>query len=142
VTSVRDVLRIQADVSQLATLRDFIRDAVGSTGASQQVVDDLVTAVDESVTNIIIHGYRGAEGTVEIGVDVADGALVVRLQDSAPPFDPTGVPDADTTLPLGQRAPGGLGIFLTRSLADGVTYQRTARGNELTLVKAKGGPTC
>jgi serine/threonine-protein kinase RsbW len=139
------VLRIPADVRQLADVRGFIRSVAGRAGAGQQEMDDLVTAVDESVTNVIVHGYRGGTGTVEIEVAVADQRLVVRVRDEAPPFDPTRMPDVDTSLPPEQRSPGGLGIHLARDLADQVRYERTPRGNELTLIKeygAKGGPTC
>ena len=129
------VLRIPADVRQLADVRGFIRSVAGRAGAGQQEMDDLVTAVDESVTNVIVHGYRGGAGTVEIEVAVADQRLVVRVRDEAPPFDPTRMPDVDTSLPPEQRSPGGLGIHLARDLADQVRYQRTSRGNELTLIK-------
>ena len=37
-------------------------------GADPTLVPDVVQAVDESVTNIIEHGYRGRPGIVEVEV--------------------------------------------------------------------------
>jgi serine/threonine-protein kinase RsbW len=131
------VLRIAADVEQLAAVRQFVRDEAGRAGADRQATNDLVQAVDESVTNAIVHGYRGARGSVEVecDFDAADRQLIVHLRDQAPPFDPTTLPDPDLSLPLEQRPFHGLGVFLTRDLSDEVTYRRTDQGNELTLVK-------
>ena len=39
------------------------------------------------------------------------------------PFDVTRAPDADITLPIEQRKPGGLGLHLIRRLVDSVAYE-------------------
>jgi serine/threonine-protein kinase RsbW len=130
------VLRIPADVNELAAIRQFVRDHAVRAGADPQQTSDLVQAVDESATNSILHGYRGAEGQVEVEIDVLENDLVVRVRDQAPAFDPTEVPSPDVTLPLEDRPFHGLGVFLARELADEVTYRHTNKGNELTLVKA------
>ncbi len=140
------MLRVPAEVEQLAAVRQFVREAAARAGAAQAPIDDLVQAVDESVTNVIVHGYGGAQGFVEIGIEDLDGALIVRLRDEAKPFDPTKLPDPDTTLPLDRRPFHGMGAFLTRQLSDEVTYRQTDNGNELTIVKRyrdnAGGTTC
>ena len=130
----RDVLRVPADVVQLAAVRAFIRDRAARAGAGPRAIDNLVTAVDESVTNVILHGYRGKPGNVEIDFAHADKSLVVQLRDQAPPFDPTKMPEPDTSLPLEERPLGGMGILLSRQMTDSITYRRTGDGNELTLV--------
>ena len=59
------------------------------------------------------------------------------LQDDAPPFDPTRVPDPRLDLPLEERPLGGLGVYIMRKHSDVMSYRRTSAGlNELTLVKA------
>jgi serine/threonine-protein kinase RsbW len=141
-SDVAATLRIPADVHELSAVRGFIREHAAAAGADRTTTDDLVTAVDESVTNIILHGYQGEAGVVEIVVDASNDCLEVQLRDAAPPFDPTSIASPDTTLPPTRRAPGGMGIHLTRELADEVSYRRTSHGNELTLRKAKGGHTC
>jgi len=131
----RNVLRIPARVDELANVRRFIRQESLRAGADPHAVSDVVQAVDESVANAILHGYRGDEGTVEIEIDRSGPSLIVRLRDQASPFDPTKLPAPDTTLSLDERPLGGMGVFLARELMDAVRYRQTNDGNELTLVK-------
>ncbi len=141
-----DVLRIPARVTDLAIVRQFIREQARRHGADPEAVPDIVQAVDESVCNVILHGYQGRNGTVEVEVEPSGRTLIVRLRDQARPFDPTLLPAPDTSLPLEERPLGGMGVFLTRELMDAVTYRQTKDGNELTLVKRcinhDGGEKC
>ena len=131
------MLRIAADVNELAAVRHFIREEALRAGAGREVTDDMVQAVDELATNSIVHGYRGARGQieVEVEVDVDARAMVVHLRDQAPAFDPTTLEDPDTTLALERRPLGGMGVYLSKQLTDGLIYRQTSTGNELTLTK-------
>ena len=128
----------QAGVADLATIRAFIREATRHDGADEEAVGDLVQAVDELVINVIEHGYgHGATGPVEVTVErPADGQLVIRIVDAAPPFDPTLHPEPDLTLPLERRPLGGMGVHLARTLTDGMRHRiLPGGGNEVTLEK-------
>ncbi len=129
-------LQIVAELRDLAAIRDFIGGAAASLNVDLPVIPDILQAVDESATNIIVHGYRGRPGQIDIDVKREGNFLVVRLRDQATPFDPTTVPDPDVTLPLDERPIGGLGVYLTRRLMDAMTHRVTPQGgNELTLAK-------
>jgi serine/threonine-protein kinase RsbW len=145
VNAVGNRLRIASDVDELAAVRRFVRDTAVSAGVGRPEIDDMVQAVDETVTNVIVHGYRGAPGFVDLEIEAEDGALVVRVRDEAPQFDPTTLQAPDTSLPLDQRPFHGMGVFLTRELSDEVSYRYTEGGNELTIVKRynkPGGGSC
>ena len=132
-------LRIPAQVSQLATARQFVEETGARLGLPRSVTDPLTLAVDESLSNIVQHGYQDKVGTIEIEMERQADAVVVRLRDQGPPFNPTGVPDPDLRLPLNQRPIGGLGVYLARRSVDSVVYERTAAGdNQLTLTKKIG----
>lgn len=93
-------------------------------------------AVDEAVRNIVVQGYQGQLGTIEIEVKRERDALLICLRDEASPFDPASVPVPALTAPLEQRATGGMGIHLIRQIMDKVTHRNTSQGgNELLLVK-------
>ena len=125
-----------AELKNLAAIRQFVQETAATLQADANAVHDVVLAVDEMAANVMVHGYRGNPGTVEVEVRPEGSALRVCLRDHAPPFDPTLHPMPDLTLPLEERPVGGLGVYLTRTLMDEVTYRVTLQGgNELTLVK-------
>jgi serine/threonine-protein kinase RsbW len=129
-------LHIEAEPKNLAAIRLFVEEAATALGIGLATIPNVILAVDEAVSNIIAHGYRGQGGGIEIEVSREGDALVIRLRDEAAPFDPTNVPPPDLTLPLEQRAAGGLGIHLIRRVMDEMTHRVTPQGgNELTLVK-------
>ena len=137
-------MRISSDVNRLAEARTFVREAVAAFGGSKRAADDLVQAVDEAVCNVLVHGYGGAPGEVEIEATLRDRRIEIRLLDRAPAFDPTAASTPDTTRPPVARRPGGMGvgIHLLRTMTDEVRHHvRPDGGNELTLVRSIDDPT-
>ena len=49
-------------------------------------VSDVKTAVSEAVTNAVIHGYQGGEGTITLEVSVEEDVLTVLVQDEGVGF--------------------------------------------------------
>ena len=133
---MESTLRVLAELPNLAVIRRFVEETAMALNVDRDAIDDMIQAVDESATNIIVHGYRGRTGAIEIEVTQEGTVLVVRLRDQAPLFDPTRAPPPDLTLPLERRRIGGLGIHLTRQFSDSMTFCTTSEGgNELTLRK-------
>ena len=129
-------LTISADVTYLVVIRRFVQAAAGKFGLSDNATDDLIQAVDELSANIILHGYEGAAGEIDVRCSGGNGNMTVVLRDRAPAFDPTTHTDPDLNVPLEHRQVGGLGIYLSRKMLDEMRYQRLPSGeNELTLVK-------
>lgn len=133
-------LTIDAKLDCLSTIRRFVRGYAEGWGMHPEATADLVLAVDEAATNIIVHGYRGQDGIINVEIEQDGDALVVYLRDSAPPFDPTTLPPPDLSLPLEKRPLGGMGVFLLNGLMDDVRHKVTSEGgNELTLIKKRQG---
>lgn len=129
-------LRVAADVKQLATIRAFIEEQARELDVDSSAIYDLALAANEIATNVIVHGYRGQQGSIDIELRQLGDAIEMRLRDQAPLFDPTRAPAPDLSLRLHQRPFGGVGIHLTRQLMDVIRYRVTPEGgNELTLVK-------
>ena len=132
-------LQLESNVDRLADVRAFVRETATRLGASPRSVDDLVQAVDEASCNIMVHGYDGRPGPLEVGVERRGDAIAVRLADRAKPFDPTAGPDPDPAAPPRRVRPGGMGvgIHLLRTMMDEVHHAaRPDGGNELTLVRS------
>jgi len=137
------VLRLRGDVEDLVTVRAFIRDAVATYGGSARDAADLVQAVDEAVCNVMLHGYGGEPGEIEVSTALRDRRIEIRLLDRGPVFDPTGAPAHDATRAPVSRRPGGMGvgIHLIRTMTDAVRHHvRPDGGNELTLVRSIDSP--
>jgi serine/threonine-protein kinase RsbW len=122
-------------VRDLNDMREFLEQAVLVLGGSEDDAGDLVLAVNEAVTNVLLHGYNGRPGPVILCVEVVNDDLRVILTDAAPFFDPTRVPPPDIFLPLEDRPLGGLGVHMMRQLTDELVYRPLADGNELAFVK-------
>jgi serine/threonine-protein kinase RsbW len=135
---VRRRLEIPAQLERLADVRAAVRELARACAAPVTCMDDLVQAVDEAVTNIIVHGYRGDSGTIELTAELIDDDIVVTIEDRAPPFDPTTVPAPDVSIPPHRRQPGGMGIHLMRLAMDSVRHRpRPGGGNILTLTRSR-----
>jgi serine/threonine-protein kinase RsbW len=128
-------LAIEADVGRLQEVRAFVRDRAPALGADDAAVRDLVQAVDEWVTNVIVHGYRGAAGPIQIELSRESDEVVVRVRDRAPSFDPgAAVPAFDPSVPLERRPLGKMGLHLIRELCDRFEYRVPIEGgNEIEL---------
>ncbi len=125
-----------ATIRDLNDIREFLEQATLSLGGDEDVAGDFVLAVNEAVTNTLLHGYNEQPGYVVVSVEAEGGDLLVRLIDGAPHFDPTTVPPPDISLPLEERPLGGLGVHMMRRLTDELRYSVSKDGfNELTFLK-------
>lgn len=129
-------IRIPADLGRLWEVRDLVRAAAEEAHASRACTADMVQAVDEATTNAIIHGHGGNGGWVEVAATTRDDQFIVTIEDDAPAFDPTKVPEPDLSVHPAERRPGGMGVLLARLCVDEMTYRpRPGGGNILTLVR-------
>ena len=133
-------LTVEAQTQSLSAVRCFVRRRAAELGLDARAVSELVMAVDETVTNVIVHGYLGRGGQLDIEVAGGEGTVAVRILDEATPFDPTFLPSSELDEPIERRTSGGMGIFFVRQLVDQMIHRaRPQGGNELILVKRIGG---
>jgi serine/threonine-protein kinase RsbW len=135
-TSTEHTLTVDASLDSLHDVRDFLTTAGTQLDIDQEVIADLHLAVDEAVTNIIMHGYAGRPGRIIVAMARDDAEVVVRLSDDAPLYDPSSrqSPELDSS-PLDRAAAGGFGVELIRRSVDDLHYQVVDQRNQLTLVK-------
>ena len=132
-------LRLESEVDRLADVRAFVRESAATLGASERSIEDLVQAVDEASCNIMVHGYDGGSGPIDVDIERRGDAIAVRLADRAKPFDPTAGPTPDPAAPPRNEREGGMGvgIHLLRTMMDEVHHAaRPDGGNELTLLRS------
>jgi serine/threonine-protein kinase RsbW len=130
-------MTVDADLDRLADIRELVRGVALSSDAPPACLDDLIQAVDEAATNIVLHGYRRRGGTIEVDARLVDDNIIIVLSDMAPPFDPATVAEPDLSVPALHRQPGGMGIHLIRLAVDSMVHQaRPGGGNILTLTRS------
>jgi len=133
--------RIDASLDRLKDVRRFVRETAAALGADERAVQDLVQAVDEWVTNVIVHGYRGEGGPIEVELLRSGDEIVARVRDAAPAFDPETAPAFDPDLPLERRPVGKMGIHLIRELCDRFEHRvAVGGGNEIAIARSAKAP--
>jgi serine/threonine-protein kinase RsbW len=132
------VLTIQSETGEIPTISSALETAMHNHAFNQEEILDTQLAVEEAITNIIMHGYKGRTGTILISCRATHGLVEVQIEDNGVPFDPLSVPEPDLTGNVEDRHIGGLGIFLIRQVMDEIVYRFENGKNILTLVKRKG----
>jgi sigma-B regulation protein RsbU (phosphoserine phosphatase) len=147
-------LTMTNSLTELPRLQQFVEQLAERYGIADDVAGQLNLALEEAIVNIINYAYPpGESGAIRLTAACSDKlltannheepsaanghgrTLTLTIEDNGKPFDPTAVPEADTTLPLEQREIGGLGIFLIRNIMDTVAYRRLPAANRLILAK-------
>lgn len=92
-------------------------------------------AVEEFFTNMVKYG-KGSRQDITMSVEQEGERLLVRLTDhGVERFDPTARGEVNTSLPLEERRPGGLGIHLAKQMLDGILYSYEDGSSTVTIVK-------
>lgn len=132
-------LSIDAKIEELGNVRRFIEGVAVPIGIQGGLLADIRLAVDELITNTIVHGYGRRQGNIDIDLshDLEKSRLTIVLRDQAQLFNPfTRVPQHDVSEKLGQEQPGGFGLQLVQKTMNETLHKVTdSGGNELTLVK-------
>jgi anti-sigma regulatory factor (Ser/Thr protein kinase) len=113
-----------------------VRSLAIEAGLSATQAYQLRLATEELFVNTIEHGYgtRVTEGNVIIEADVSTESVWVRMIDTAAPFDPFRSRRTDgLDLPLRERNPGALGLFLVRRAVDVAFHKYIDGANRTTI---------
>ncbi len=130
-------LVISARLEEVRRACEFVVEAAEVAGLDERAVYHCQMAVDETLTNVIEHGYSyaGSDKEIEVICDTEDDQFHITITDDSPAFNPLEHESPDPTAPLNDREPGGWGIYFIRRLMDEVSYERKDHRNHLTLTK-------
>lgn len=91
--------------------------------------------MEELFTNMVKYN-PGNPNEIELDVESNNDRVTVSLTDfDVDEFDVTQRRDVDTTLPLDQRTPGGLGVHLIQKMVDSLQYRYQDRQSKITFSK-------
>jgi serine/threonine-protein kinase RsbW len=132
-------LTVPGTLDSLKPIRDYVINATATAGLNKVLANRLRLAVDEIVTNSIVHGYdeAGIEGDIRIEADIDNERLMIVVEDSGPHYDPTqhDLPtEEDLSSPLDTRDIGGLGIYLAVNSIDEFRFEHVNDRNRNIFV--------
>lgn len=126
----KNAITLIPDRSSYAAVQAFLEQWLEADGVSLRVQSRIQVAADEIWSNIV-HYSGAAQASLEICRE-AD-TLFLCFVDDGKPYDPTAAPEPDTTLPVNERAIGGLGLHMVRKMTVSMTYRYSGTQNRLTL---------
>ncbi|MFZ4555590.1 MAG: ATP-binding protein [Pseudanabaena sp.] len=136
-------LTLPAQLSSLKTIGQFIIAVCQEAEISSKRAYKLRLAVDELVTNIIVHGCANSttESMLEINAEIEPVNLKITIADTGLPYDPRERVFDESILsqPIEERPIGGLGVFLSLQSVDEFSYQSTEHKNISSLWLRRDG---
>src|SRR3990167_2922951 len=103
--------KLIASSENLTRFRSQLKILLDQSGLIEKKSGEVLLAIQEVLTNILKHGYRGKPSEVTITYTDEPDQITITVQDSGKKFDMT--QHADPKLPPDK--PGGLGIYLIKT---------------------------
>lgn len=108
----------------LYPMLEFVRERANSAGLTTKKISDIEHAVEEAVSNIILHAGLNTHHPIHISCNtVTPSGIQITISDPGIAFNPLKKPS------------GSLGIYLMTSLMDHIAYRRINNQNQLTMTK-------
>jgi phosphoserine phosphatase len=122
-------------IDSLDSIFRFVEDFLDARSLDPQLKAPACFIVEELFTNFV--KYNQGAHDIALSLGHTPEQLTVRLTDfDVDAFDPTRAPAVDTTRPLAERQPGGLGLHLVRQMADTLRYEYADRRSTVTFTKS------
>ena len=119
-------ITVKPELDELYTLNEFISDELGMENLQVNLI------VEEIFVNIV--NYSKTEFII-VNAEYIEPTLTLEFIDNGIEFNPLLKEDIDIPNDIDEAQIGGLGIFLTKELADELDYHYTDGENHLEIVK-------
>lgn len=118
-------------------MRDFVRKSLRSHVASDVVLNEIILALDEMCSNLMIHAHHcNPDHRLEMSIDVPQkGKVVFEIMDDGEMFDINRFQEPKIDNLIHEKRKGGLGIRLVKSIMDEVLYVKRNGRNVCRLTK-------
>jgi serine/threonine-protein kinase RsbW len=129
--------KVGCSIDNLKGVRDFIRSSLKQHGISEIIVSEVVLALDEMCSNLMIHAHHcNPEEIFELNIYVeSNKPLIFELIDDGTVFDINQFMEPALNNIINEKRKGGLGIRLVKSIMDKVEYQKIKGHNVCRLIK-------
>ncbi|MGI6369199.1 MAG: ATP-binding protein [Ignavibacteria bacterium] len=132
-------IKINAKLEELANMRQQIMSFIKNVSLDNEVANLIVLAVDEICTNLIKYAYKYNQNSIiAVLVETCPHQIIIKIKDSAVPFDIRQHLDKNICEHIRKMVPGGLGMPLVGKIMDEIYYEAKndeREFNVLTLIK-------
>jgi len=128
---------IGCSLNNLKGIRDFIRESLKGHGVTDVVMNEIVLAIDEMCSNLMIHAHHcNPDHMLELHIRVPKKTeLIFEIVDDGNVFDINNFMEPDLDNLVQEKRKGGLGIRLVKSIMDTVEYLHMGGKNVCRLTK-------
>lgn len=138
--SFKDYLRVEPPESMqfylttetFDSVTEYVTGKCAEAGCDDETVGKLEIATSEILANIESYAYENG-GELEILTKSRDRRMTIIFKDRGNPFNPLLVQEPDVNMPLTERKPGGLGVFIVKKLVSETSYTYENGQNILTI---------
>ncbi len=138
--SPKSPLCVRPELDDLAALMEYVEAFGKQRDWAAADVMAFSMAAEELFANTLRHSQPAA-GSVRFSISTDGASAAAEYSDNGGEFDPTGFPEADTSLPVKQRPIGGLGIYFIRKTMPTFTYARENGWNVVRFGRPLAVPT-
>ena len=129
---MKEELVVEATVDNLSIVNDFVHRFISQYQCSKRAIMQLDLIVEEIFVNIV--NYSKAD-FINVNVEFEKPTLIIEFIDNGFEFNPNIKKNPKIPKTVEESQIGGLGIFLTKKMADELDYQYINGENHLKIIK-------
>lgn len=123
-------------------VQQFVREIAKTAGFGGHELEQIDLAIEESVSNIMLHASDEENPTFDVICEKIPGGLKIVLREKGIPFDPAHIRKYELTGSLDEISTSGLGIYLIQKMMDELKFNNLGpEGKETVMVKYLPGAT-
>jgi serine/threonine-protein kinase RsbW len=128
---------IGCSLDNLLGARDFIRQSLKPHVPSDVTLNEIVLAIDEMCSNLMIHAHHcDPDHLLELTIIAKDkGQLIFEIEDDGTVFDINTFNEPEIGKLVTIKRKGGLGIRLVKTIMDSIEYETREGKNVCRLTK-------
>ena len=132
---ILDELTLDATIENIERVTAFVDELLEAAVCPQKAQAQINIAIDELFGNIAHYAYNPKTGPATVRVEASKDEVAITFIDGGAPYNPLSAKEPDIALPAEERGIGGLGIYMVKSIMDGITYKHEDGKNILTIRK-------
>lgn len=126
--------KFKRDFNELKNIVKMTESVFKELGLAPELRNVVDLATEELFVNMVTYNTESEEDIL-IEMEPHVLGLEVSLTDyDVERFDPTSVASVDVNAPLGERTPGGLGLYLVMKMVDSIHYEYRNRQSKITFI--------